>query len=524
MIAARPALFDDFVLSRNAKLALFIWGAVSVLAMLAYPFAYDQAAFFIGGEKIVSDGAIPYRDFLDTKPPLIFYLYGAAAFLFGHNQWGIRLIDIIWHVGTAVMLYRLIRSHVASESLAYLSTFLYVWQYTTTGYWMTAQAESFAILPSLLVVKCVLEIDDHRAFKLGLLSGIALASIFLLKFTLVLFFLGVIVYLIRHRFRSESIPYLLGTSLSCVVAVGTYIYHLHYAGALPNFVEGLRWVREYAAITPLFSTETIGMEYHKLFPEFMLRTFSITLTAFGVIGLFRIFNTDEKRKPLYSLFLLCLAFALLGVLYERKFFPYHYTRAFVFFSPFVAIGVFATIAWLRHRRVSLGLIGLGSLAFFFSPMMQVYTQTITWPLATALGKNREAMIQTKVADHYAAEQREVGEYLENRLLNKEHMFFWGNGVGVYYYADRLPQTLALTVTPFITDWTSQAWKDTLMSQIERTKPLYFVVEHGDSRSYISGTKLDSYDQLRKWQKLSDHINANYFEEKRIGHFIIFRRR
>jgi hypothetical protein len=40
--------------------------------MLAYPFAYDQSVFAVGGEMAVKNGAIEYRDFIDTKPPIIF--------------------------------------------------------------------------------------------------------------------------------------------------------------------------------------------------------------------------------------------------------------------------------------------------------------------------------------------------------------------------------------------------------------------------------------------------------------------
>lgn len=525
MTALRPALFEQFVLSRQVKIALFIWGVLSLVAMLAYPFAYDQVAFFLGGESIVKDGAIPYRDFLDTKPPVIFYLYGAASFLFGHNQWGIRLLDVAWQCVTAIVMYRLLVKHLGSDAVAYLATFLYVWQYATTGYWMTAQAESFSILPTLLIMKCVLELDDHRAFKLGLVSGIALAVIFLLKFTVILFFIGVIIYLIRYRFRSETIPYLIGTFITFVIAVGGYVFHLHYTGALANFVEGLRWVREYAAITPLFGVDTIGMEYNKLFPEFLLRTFSITLTAVGITGLIRIFTPKEMAvKPLLQLFVLCLVFALLGVLYERKFFPYHYTRAFVFFAPFVSVGLFATYGWLRKRRITPAIVIMLLVAAFFSPLMQVYTQTISWPLAVAMGKNREELVQRKVEDYFANEQRLTGEYLKQRVPANENIFLWGNSVGTYYFAEQRPKTLALTVTPFITNWTSQQWKDTLLTQLDRSKPMYIVVEQGDSRSYISGTTLDSYQHLRKWNALATFVDSRYSEETRIGHFILYRRR
>ena len=524
MTAVRPAFFDDLILSRAAKLALLIWGVVSLLAMLAYPFAYDQAAFFTGGEMIVRRSAIPYRDLIDTKPPLIFYLYGGAAALFGHNQWGIRLVDVFWQATTAFVLFRLLSKQLSSEGIAFLATFLYVWQYAASGYWMTAQAESFAILPTLLIAGLVLSIDDRKAFRSGLVSGVLLAIIFLLKFTLVLFFLGVIVYLVRRRFRSETIPYLLGSILSFALVFGGYLYHLHLVGGLENFVEAVRWVREYAALTPIFGAETIGMEYHKLFPEFMLRAFSISLTVLGGWGLVRVFSTAEAHsKHVYSLFSMCLLFAMLGVLYERKFFPYHYTRAFVFLTPFIAVGIAGLWHWLSKKRLSLGILVLGAVLLFFSPLMQTFTQTISWPIATVLGKDREAIVQAKVKNYYAKEQRLVGEYLRERLLENEQIFFWGNGVGVYHFTDRLPQSFALTVTPFITPWTSISWKQELIRQLNETMPRYFIVEQDDAREYISGSEVDSYTHLQRWAELRDFVTSHYSEEARIGHFILYRR-
>src|SRR5689334_14345546 len=83
-------------------------GLALLLMMLAYPFGYDQAAFMIGGEMTVKHGAITYRDFLDTKPPLIFIIYGISSVIFGHHEWSIRAFDILFHLLSLYYFYKIL--------------------------------------------------------------------------------------------------------------------------------------------------------------------------------------------------------------------------------------------------------------------------------------------------------------------------------------------------------------------------------------------------------------------------------
>ena len=80
--------------------------AIAILmtvGMLFYPAGYDQSVFQIGGQMVLG-GKIPWRDFLDTKPPLVFYLFAAINTMLGLIDWSFRVIDVILQLYLNIML------------------------------------------------------------------------------------------------------------------------------------------------------------------------------------------------------------------------------------------------------------------------------------------------------------------------------------------------------------------------------------------------------------------------------------
>src|ERR1700712_4807576 len=62
---------------------------------LGYPYGRDQGLYhYVGREWF--HGALPYRDVMDQKSPIIYLLYGFANMLFGEHLWSIRLLELIW--------------------------------------------------------------------------------------------------------------------------------------------------------------------------------------------------------------------------------------------------------------------------------------------------------------------------------------------------------------------------------------------------------------------------------------------
>lgn len=534
--------------SLGLKWTLGSAGALLLLSMLTYPLAYDHMAFLLGGEKILKDGAIPYRDIIDTKPPLIFYLYSLAVAVFGMNEWGIRVIDIMWQAVTSWVLYKLIQQQTGKAWLGVVSAFLYVFQYVVQGYWMTAQAESFAILPALGILWLALTLGRRPTWRSAVVAGSLLTFIFFLKFTLIAFLAGVVVYVLletREISGRKRMGFLVGAMLTLFLFSGLYILYLYFYGALDRFLEALAWVSQYAAMEPLFDRTTITLRFQQVLADRFRSIFSLTFVLLGTSAFVRVIrariSSHDPERPITSLLILllfCLFFTVVGLAYERKLFAYQFLRAFVFFAPFVALGLAALLelgeeVYSRLRRTQTlrrtvyfaFLLAFAGIALFYSPAVYLISQPLNWTMIRLRGEDPHAAIQNMLPYYHALDHKQVGEYLKQRMEPQDQMFFWGYSVAVYYFAERRPTTMLMTNTPFITEWTKPEWKLELLQHFTRSKPRFVVVETGDDQSFIAGTELHSDEALRvRLPNLYASIMQGYVIIDTLGHYQILERR
>ena len=518
---------------RPFVIVLAVIGAVMLVATLAYPFGYDQAVFAVGGEMVLK-GAVPYRDFLDTKQPLIFYLYAAAMWLFGRHEWSVHLFDIFYQLGAAYYFYRILRRELSSE-IALLSASLTLILYAGSGFWMTCEAESFAILPSLLLLDVTIRTvtskrlaKDRFAFQYGLLAGAAVVWLFILKLTLVLGGFAAMVFVLsrpgissKMKWRSSIAP----TASSFVLGLASLLA-LWSMDALQPFLQSLDWLRHYSSIG---GGESIFKIIFLTFPERLVYSTSISLCVLGILGMivFQRKKRSSPAQPVLTLLLFTGVIQLLGVLVERKIeFPYQYTRALWAFTPFMAMGLIACARWLGNLRklggvprMALGVVCLIAI-LLLSPLTRIFTQTIPWTTIAFSGKNAEREVQHRIPDYFAEEQHQVADYLSSKMSTNDQMFFWGNDVGIYYFSNKLPQTICLTATPFRSSSTPPEWKTKLLNQLTDASPKYFISEFGDAKPYITGSPLDSYQALLAWDGLAKFLITRYVSDTTIGHFRI----
>ena len=340
-------------------MALAWFALLMLVATIFYPFGYDQAVFSV---EMVMKSAVPYRDFLDTKPPLIFYIYGSAIWIFGRHEWSIHLFDVFFQLGSAFYFFRILRSKLSIE-IALLSVSLTLILYSGSGFWMTAEAESFALLPSLILLDMTLRSRINRlpasptmrpsiwrSLYFGLLAGVAAFALILLKFTFVFGLLAVVVYvLLRRKIPTRTkLAYLSGIFLSFAMLTLGSVYAMSRADALQPFLQSLHWLSKYASIgaTPLLELIFV------VFPQKIIYSASATLVVlglFGIISFIRGRHSDAERNPMLGLLALTFVFQIIGVLIERKIeFPYQYTRALWAFTPFAAIGLIRFIVYVNN--------------------------------------------------------------------------------------------------------------------------------------------------------------------------------
>ena len=110
--------------------------------------AKGEALFFVSGQKILH-GALHYRDIVDVKPPLIYYLYAAAIALFGDGWISIRIFDLLVQGGTCWLMAALVRRSTRNDLMAAAAPVIYLLLYFGQSYPSAAQAEGYTGLLGL---------------------------------------------------------------------------------------------------------------------------------------------------------------------------------------------------------------------------------------------------------------------------------------------------------------------------------------------------------------------------------------
>lgn len=90
---------------------------VYALPSLAYPFGNDVAIHWYIGRWLL-DGYLPYVDGVDTRPPGPYYVHAASVLAFGDTQMAVRIVDLAFVLGCAVLIatFRIRRSTESSHS------------------------------------------------------------------------------------------------------------------------------------------------------------------------------------------------------------------------------------------------------------------------------------------------------------------------------------------------------------------------------------------------------------------------
>lgn len=492
------------------------------LAMLCYPAGYDQAVFQLGGQMVLH-GKIPWRDFLDTKPPLVFYLFALSNVAFGAQDWSFRAMDLVFQFSAAYYLYK-VAARFLSTDVARLSAALYLIMYAALGFWHTAQVEGFA---SILIVACIDLALQRKSRSHAMLFGLCIILLLALKFTLVFTPIGMLFWLFRTSQKGRWSFSLLAI-LSALLLLGVILIVLAMNGLLGYFAQSVLWLTQYGAIVRT-TDSFFGSLWRFALWAVLSPTPTLFIAACIAVTMYYKHRFLEHEALFVNLCTTVTAFSLLGVLIEGKMFEYQYARAFVTLVPLAAIGVARSIPYFaaqaRERNVKhlAMLAGVLFFAILMSPLLKIFSQTIPWTIVRFHTHDAETRVQRRIPDYFANEQKEAGEYLKRKLSPGEQMFFWGNDVAIYRYADRLPQTICLTATPLRTAWTPEEWKDSLSAQLNQQRPRYFVVETGDVKQYITGSGYDSYAALMGWQRLRNFLFAHYRADTTIGHFMIFQR-
>lgn len=345
-------LLSNSEYSKEMKIALTILPCLILLPILTFPISNDHSIYLRGGEAILS-GKTLYVDYLDLKPPMIYYIYAIFRFFFGSSEFAIRYADFFYQSGSIILLIAVLRKLLRDDAIAYIVAFFYAILYVVLGYEIELHCEALAV--PFLILATYLMVKNKVHYWEYLCAGLIIGLLTALKYTFGVVSVSAVIYILliekTWRLRITS-TIRLGLGIVMGFGVGMLPVFLN-----PTMYEGLirmtTYLRYYSSIQAIdvsllkTSIKSLGL--------YLGDNYSLTMSFFSILGIlsyvFR--NNDENTKErndsllterrlvLFSLMTICLLF--LSVAIEAKFIPMHFTRAYISLTILAGIGVLTTL-------------------------------------------------------------------------------------------------------------------------------------------------------------------------------------
>lgn len=522
-------------------LAILCWLVVAFasLNILLYSFGRDQGIYAVVADAIAK-GGMPYRDAWDFKPPGIFLVYALAQGLFGKSMLAIRLLEVVGLVATVFGLQRLAQVFLDRPRAGLVCGAVAALVHAELEFWHTAQPETFGgFLTVAALVVVTLEPSKRRQWLVPVGMGALFGACALLKPPLGGGVLVCSAYLLtREQARSPGAKWQVLLRTLTLVGVGfalpivLVLGWIAARGAWPafwwtfhDFVPGytkLNWSRAHAP----------GMLYYALEEAFL--KFS-ALSAFGVIACIAMTPLHAREREGIYLVLGIIAIQLTGIVMQGKFFPYHYAATLLLIAFLAGIGLYklfrrcliagpgSLLALASFVVVAIDMRdGARDLPQYFSERVQMRLSFLMRraPFLSRADLDREL---SYVADYNLDADRAVAMDIRSRTGSSDPVFIWGFEPSTYFLAERPLASRFTYSVPQRTPWQRDFSRRELLKDLSVNRPKVIVVQRRDVFPSVTGSPLDSRDELPNFPELKSLIDTQYRLAREIEDFQIFER-
>jgi len=416
-----------------------------------------------------------------------------------------------------------------------------------TGYWHSAQPDSFAVLPLILALLAYEQARRRSrrgtAFVAGLLLGFCAQLrpvILLLPAVLVLWDLaqkrehGASWRAVARSAAAErTLALLLGGGAFTALTLLWLALH----GALGEyFYAQLDFASEYARRGGPYSPQglTIGAYLSGLRSGTMFIAFARTLLV--APALVAIVVGGLVRRDHFVLLVGWLALAAYaGVAMQGKYFLYHWHTLLPLLS--LLGGWTAAYVWRELRRAGRGLRFAAATLAALAAALLLLTPDVTdrgvheWsgfvqyyhrPDDRGDYYDRFGLYGRGTFSYRASE--EVAAYLRARTRPGDGLFIWGYDPLLFVETGLNSPSRFLSFLPLISNWTPHAWHDEFVDDLERSGPAYIVVQRNENAPWITGHNIEPQDFIQLIPRFQALLQRDYELEHRIEDYWLYRRR
>jgi hypothetical protein len=259
----------------------------------------DSGVFAYAG-KLVSEGKVPYRDFFDHKPPLIYYLNALAIYLMGASPWSIWWLDVFYLSITGIVLF-LVLLKITDSLSAILGVVIFILTLMTPHYFLGGNlTETYGLLPQILVVGAIFGYLKSKNAWWIFLAGLLTAIASLFKQTNIALGIGALLTLIFLALLSRQPSRAIKHSLIFIVAI-----------LLPWLFISVIWA-------------SLG-SFHQLWDAVVAYNFIYVKSGFSMTSIFLTYQSFMVSIPLMSLMIITIASFCVFLLGIRENFSFYNT-------------------------------------------------------------------------------------------------------------------------------------------------------------------------------------------------------
>lgn len=366
--------------AREVLWLVAVFGLAIVLRALVVdlPFERDEGQYaYIAWRWL--QGALPYVDSFDQKPPGVYLAYATLISLFGTSPRAVHWGTQLYTLGTLAALFTLGRNLVSPAVGAAAAAFLALLTIDASFFGNASNTETFLLLPLVLSLSAAMRAIERDSLAWSVVAGLfgGLACLFKQVAAFDLLFVGLIVVFLGTRLPSlrRGVALTLGAIAPVLPVVGVFAA----SGALHTFLEHVLFHNlAYSARVPLSQ-----------YPANFWATFSWSLGSCGAIyalaiaAVFQGSGGSASFSGRHSLSVRgmavgWLAFSFLGVALGGYFREHYFLQAMPAVALLAAMGTVGlpprSMAASTRARLSLLLVAVALAAgivasryYFFHP-------------------------------------------------------------------------------------------------------------------------------------------------------------
>lgn len=439
------------------------------LNTVSIPLERDEGVFGYAGQVILNNG-VPYRDVLDHKPPIVFYLNAIALLFVPPTAAGIHTFLHVYNFLTLIVLFFLAKIYTESYETGLWVAFSYaVFSSSPAIQGFTASTEMLLLLPMSMSLLCGVLALQRKSILFSLVSGICGALAFFTKQTAGVILVFILLYLIASQVsgiltnntsKKTTIAIMLGWGAGCTLVplllAGYYYYHNVFDEFLYwSFTHSVIYSKRISLWDTLPHIYSSGLQILK-------GNFLIVATGLAV-SLFACFRRNLKGCFMFGFLLFSFLATVPGPVYS------HY---FAQVAPAASLAggwaLALCLATIRDRmlRRSVALLTAASIV-----AVPVWVHSGYYYKQSPIEFSRSFF-----RGNPFAESEDLAEFLAIRTSKEDTIFIIGSEAQIFFLSQRQSSSSFAYMYPLMSEYPRyQEFQRKAWEEIQRRRPKYIVI-------------------------------------------------